>query len=84
MCGDCLQLVAALQLELGTNAAFAQALVTRAGWACEGMAPHLVEQVTVLMSCWAPSSAPISLRHGSILHHHLLLSSAAAGWGGGT
>ncbi|CAN0236320.1 unnamed protein product [Bubo scandiacus] len=41
VCGDCLQLVAAAQLELGTNAAFAQALVAHAERACEDLAPDL-------------------------------------------
>uniref|UniRef100_A0A663N4D1 Prosaposin n=1 Tax=Athene cunicularia TaxID=194338 RepID=A0A663N4D1_ATHCN len=37
VCGDCLQLVAAVQLELGTSAAFAQALVAHGERACEGL-----------------------------------------------
>lgn len=53
MCEECLQLVAAVQLELGTNAAFTQALVARTEWACEGLAPSLAQQVRVLFSCWA-------------------------------
>ncbi|XP_074965782.1 prosaposin-like [Phalacrocorax aristotelis] len=43
VCGDCLQLVAALQLELGTDAAFAQALVARTEEACEVLAPDLAQ-----------------------------------------
>ncbi|XP_030909100.2 prosaposin-like isoform X1 [Melopsittacus undulatus] len=44
VCEECLQLVAAVQLELGTNAAFTQALVARTEWACEGLAPSLAQQ----------------------------------------
>ncbi|XP_065494666.1 prosaposin-like [Caloenas nicobarica] len=40
-CGQCLQLVAAMQMELGTNAAFAQALVAHTERACGVLAPHL-------------------------------------------
>ncbi|KAK2512975.1 prosaposin-like [Columba guinea] len=40
-CGQCLQLVAAAQLELGTNAAFAQALVAQAERACGVLPPAL-------------------------------------------
>ncbi|KAK2545145.1 prosaposin-like protein [Columba livia] len=40
-CGQCLQLVAAAQLELGTNAAFTQALVAHAELACGVLAPPL-------------------------------------------
>uniref|UniRef100_A0A8D0EVT8 Prosaposin n=1 Tax=Strix occidentalis caurina TaxID=311401 RepID=A0A8D0EVT8_STROC len=57
VCGDCLQLVAAAQLELGTNAAFAQALVAHAERACEDLAPDLAHWVRVPTSRWAPSSS---------------------------
>ncbi|XP_017681506.1 PREDICTED: prosaposin-like isoform X2 [Lepidothrix coronata] len=44
VCGDCLQLVAAVQLELGTNIAFTRTLVTHAERVCEGLSPALAQQ----------------------------------------
>ncbi|KAK4821142.1 hypothetical protein QYF61_014237 [Mycteria americana] len=84
VCGDCLQLVAAMQLELGTDASFTQVLVARTERACEVLAPDLAQQVGVLASCWAPPpSSPASPLHGSIFCGRLLLSSArGAGWWG--
>uniref|UniRef100_A0A8C3JSH6 Saposin B-type domain-containing protein n=1 Tax=Calidris pygmaea TaxID=425635 RepID=A0A8C3JSH6_9CHAR len=66
VCGDCLQLVAALQLELGTNAASAQALVAHAERACEGMAPTLAQQVTVLGTPLSSFLLPDSTRGASL------------------
>ena len=83
VCGDCLQLVAAIQLELGTDTAFTQALVAHAEQACEGLAPDLAQQVRMPAPCWAPSSSSSSMspRHGSIFCSCLLLSSSPGGWG---
>lgn len=78
MCGDCLQLVAALQLELGTDAAMAPALVAGTEWVCEGMAPGLERQVRPLASRWAPPSS-FPAHHGSIFRRH----HAVVGCGGG-
>ncbi|XP_008948208.1 PREDICTED: LOW QUALITY PROTEIN: proactivator polypeptide-like [Merops nubicus] len=44
VCGNCLQLVAAVQLELGTNKDFTQELVARAKQACEELAPPMAQQ----------------------------------------
>ncbi|KAM9282240.1 prosaposin-like [Cariama cristata] len=57
LCGDCLQLVAALQLELGTDAAFAQALVAHAEQACEDLAPKLAQQCKRYLAEYADTAA---------------------------
>ncbi|XP_075279267.1 prosaposin-like [Opisthocomus hoazin] len=44
VCGVCLQLVAAMQLELETTPVFAQALVAHAERVCEGLAPDLAQR----------------------------------------
>ncbi|XP_051474034.1 prosaposin-like [Apus apus] len=44
VCEDCLQLVAALQLELGTSTAFTRGLVAHTEQACEGLAPRLAQR----------------------------------------
>ncbi|XP_054062826.1 prosaposin-like [Rissa tridactyla] len=62
VCGDCLQLVAALQLELGTDAAMAPALVASAEWVCEGMAPGLERQCKRYLAEYADTAARL-LRH---------------------
>nr|XP_009933257.1 PREDICTED: LOW QUALITY PROTEIN: proactivator polypeptide-like [Opisthocomus hoazin] len=45
VCGVCLKLVAAMQLELETTPVFAQALVAHAERVCEGLAPDLAQRV---------------------------------------
>uniref|UniRef100_A0A663N4D5 Prosaposin n=1 Tax=Athene cunicularia TaxID=194338 RepID=A0A663N4D5_ATHCN len=65
VCGDCLQLVAAVQLELGTSAAFAQALVAHGERACEGLAPDLARWVR------APTSRLGSLLLLEVAPEHL-------------
>lgn len=45
VCGDCLQLVTAVQEELGTNTAFTWALVGHAKRVCETLTPDLAQQV---------------------------------------
>ncbi|XP_071420197.1 prosaposin-like isoform X2 [Pithys albifrons albifrons] len=57
VCGNCLQLVAAVQLELGTNAAFTQALVTHAEWVCEGLSPALAQQCKHYLAEYADTAA---------------------------
>ncbi|XP_069719345.1 prosaposin-like [Phaenicophaeus curvirostris] len=44
VCGDCLQLVAAMQLELGSDDTFTPLLVARGGQVCEGLAPALAQR----------------------------------------
>ncbi|XP_053928264.1 prosaposin isoform X2 [Cuculus canorus] len=43
-CGDCLQLVAAMQLELGTDDTFTQLLVARGERVCESLTPGLAQR----------------------------------------
>uniref|UniRef100_A0A663DSX5 Prosaposin n=1 Tax=Aquila chrysaetos chrysaetos TaxID=223781 RepID=A0A663DSX5_AQUCH len=45
VCEHCLQLVAAVQLELGTDTTFAQTLMAHAERACEDLAPDLAQEV---------------------------------------
>uniref|UniRef100_A0A8C0U0U3 Prosaposin n=1 Tax=Cyanistes caeruleus TaxID=156563 RepID=A0A8C0U0U3_CYACU len=45
VCGDCLQLVTAVQQQLGTNTAFTWALVGHAKWVCETLTPDLAQRV---------------------------------------
>uniref|UniRef100_A0A672UE19 Prosaposin n=1 Tax=Strigops habroptila TaxID=2489341 RepID=A0A672UE19_STRHB len=76
VCEECLQLVATVQLELGTNTAFTQALVARTEWACEGLAPDLAQQVrdaTIMLGS-------LLLLHVTMAQEHLsqLLGSALA------
>ncbi|KAM6347428.1 prosaposin-like [Alca torda] len=62
VCGDCLQLVAVLQLELGTDAAVAPALAAGAEWVCEGMAPGLARQCKRYLAAYTDTAARL-LRH---------------------
>ncbi|XP_075615048.1 prosaposin-like [Balearica regulorum gibbericeps] len=62
VCEDCLQLVAAVQLELGTNAAFARVLVAHAERACEGLAPILARRCKRYLAEYADTAARL-LRH---------------------
>lgn len=45
VCGDCLQLVTAVQQELGTNTAFTWALLGHAKRVCETLSPELAQRV---------------------------------------
>lgn len=45
VCGDCLQLVTAVQQELGTNTAFAWELLGHAKRVCETLSPDLAQRV---------------------------------------
>uniref|UniRef100_A0A8C5UAU4 Prosaposin n=1 Tax=Malurus cyaneus samueli TaxID=2593467 RepID=A0A8C5UAU4_9PASS len=45
VCGDCLQLMAAVQQELGTNAAFTWVLVGHTKRVCESLTPELAQRV---------------------------------------
>lgn len=78
LCGDCLQLVAAVKLELVTNSGFTQTLVSQFEPACKGLAPDLAQQVRLPASCWARSSMPPWHRHTFC---SCLLSSSSHGAG---
>lgn len=84
VCGHCLQLVAAVQLELGTDTTFAQTLMAHAERACEDLAPDLAREVKGTSTPWAPSSSScMSPWHGRIFCSHLLSNSTqGAGVGG--
>lgn len=73
-CGQCLQLVAAVQLELGTDATFAQALVAHAERACGLLAPHLAHWVR------APASHGASRPHQVTAAWEHLLRLGGSGW----
>ncbi|XP_075574090.1 prosaposin-like [Pelecanus crispus] len=62
VCGECLQLVAATQLELGTDTAFSQVLVAHAEWVCEGVAPDLAQWCKRYLARYADTGARL-LRH---------------------
>ncbi|XP_061857417.1 prosaposin-like [Colius striatus] len=57
VCGQCLQLVTAMQLELGTNAASARVLAAHAEQACEGLAPGLAQRCKHHLAEYADTAA---------------------------
>ncbi|XP_074881479.1 prosaposin-like isoform X2 [Buteo buteo] len=57
VCGHCLQLVAAVQLELGTDTTFAQTLMAHAERACEDLAPHLARECKGYLAEYADTAA---------------------------
>ncbi|KAM6092870.1 prosaposin-like [Theristicus caerulescens] len=80
VCGDCLQLVAAMQMELGTDATFAQVLVAHAKRVCEGLAPDLAPWCKRYLAEYTDTAAQL-LRHldpMELCGHLGLCSSASA------
>ncbi|XP_049666280.1 prosaposin-like isoform X1 [Accipiter gentilis] len=57
VCGHCLQLVAAVQLELGTDTTFAQTLMAHAERACEDLAPDLARECKGYLAEYADTAA---------------------------
>ncbi|XP_029818451.1 prosaposin [Manacus vitellinus] len=59
VCGDCLQLVSAVQLELGANIAFTQTLVAHAEGVCEGLSPALAQQCKHYLAEYVDTTAQL-------------------------
>ncbi|XP_071605115.1 prosaposin-like isoform X1 [Heliangelus exortis] len=59
VCGDCLQLVAALQLGLGTKSAFSGGLAAHTEWVCKGLAPHLAQRCKHYLAEYADTATQL-------------------------